>query len=201
MDQQPFFVTKDGCTVFFNEAAERNARASDEAGAPIFDVVHYARLVAPGQRLSEVVYEVWRHRAGEAKGRFVDDQHVIGRVQEAYEAWRTGQATSDTGTPLEQWPQLDVAQVASLKHQNVRTVQQLAELPDASLGRIGPQARTLRDQAKEFLVKGKDEARFAKLQKQLNDQAAQLKILEDENNKLRAHTVKHTQPAPEAELA
>lgn len=115
--------------LFFEEKAIKDERASRD-GPPIFDTVHQVRVVVAGSRGGEgPVYEMWRrkHDGAEKNG------EGFKRFGKPYSEWRAGKTPADTGTPLEQWPLMDVAMVATLKASHVYTVQQLADLPDSAL--------------------------------------------------------------------
>jgi hypothetical protein len=72
------------------------------------------------------------------------------------DAWEKEQETPDDGTPLDTWPRLDVAMVASLREAGIYSVEMLAGVPDNRLGSIGMGGRVLRDQAIAYLesIKG-----------------------------------------------
>jgi hypothetical protein len=139
---QPYILS-DKTVVFFRERAERNERASERAGAPRYDRVVIAALRAPGQRSSEYCFEAARIFPEEL-GRTpkespeLDTERVIRapngavegacRVRQVYDLWKKEQTQADSGMPLEMWAAIDIAQVASLKHVNVYTVEQLATL-------------------------------------------------------------------------
>lgn len=73
-----------------------------------------------------------------------------------YQQWKAGQQMSASGTPLEMFAVLTPAQIHHMKSLNIFTVEQLAEVADASLHNI-PFGQTTRLQAREFL-KNKAEA-------------------------------------------
>jgi hypothetical protein len=58
----------------------------------------------------------------------------------------------ETGTPLNQLKSLSKAQVKNLRSQNVKTVDQLANLSDASANALGPGMMDFRKLAKQFLA-------------------------------------------------
>lgn len=187
----PPFILPDQSVCFFVERAERNQRASDIAGTPQYDRVVVATIKSPGQKESEASYEVVRCNADGAR----KERHIMARVRPAFEAWEREQTLSDTGMPLELWPAIDVTQVAALKHVNVYTVEQLAQLPDGTLPKtgLGLQAREVRTRAQAYLDAAKGASKFealaARLEK-LEDKGrldgAELQRLRDENETLRA---------------
>jgi ATP-dependent helicase/DNAse subunit B len=74
-------------------------------------------------------------------------------VKEAHARWKAGEELPENGTALEAWPGVDKGQVTALKHSHIRTVEDLAALPDRDIDKIKlPDARKLRDLAKAFVA-------------------------------------------------
>ena len=108
-----------------------------------------------------------------------------------YAAFKDGKEAPLTGTPVEEWPPCSASMVAMLKLMNVRTVEQLAELPDDALLRIGMGAREFRAKARAWLAQAKDGAeldrttvalqmaddKIAALEKQVADLASKCEAL------------------------
>jgi len=194
--QSPPFQLPDRTVVFFREKAERNERATELAGAPRYDRVVIAALRAPGQKSSEHCFEAARFfpdelveaRAKEGKplknpkespelnsNRPIRDANnmQVGFccVRQIYDPYINQQKPSDSGMPLEMWSAVDVTQVATLKHVNIYTVEQLADLPDGFLPNtgLGLNARELRTKAQAYLAHaagaGKVEALAARVER------------------------------------
>jgi hypothetical protein len=228
MQAQPQpFILPDRTVVFFHEKAEKNERASEQFGAPRYDRVVVASLKAPGQRSSEYCFEAARHYpegftdknknpvASPKLGRELDmarpilDQNGIPAghctVRAVYDLWIKQQTPADSGTPLENWPQLDVAQVQTLKHVNVYTVEQLAGMPDGFLPNcgLGVQARAIRAKAQAFVQhatdgSGKVEALAARLDRfedEMKAKDAEIEELRRENARLLAANPAAAAPA------
>lgn len=162
--------------VFFKEEPVKNEKAS-QGGPPVYDVVTYLRIAAPGQQKSFPIYEICR--------RFEDgtekiDKGVHARFWQVYDQYRAKQAPSAAGTPLEQWPLMDVAQVRAFKDANIFTVQQLAELGDNGIENVR-KGREWRARAQSWLQEAKaasndeDRARIAKLEEELAETKELLK--------------------------
>lgn len=105
------------------------------------DWVRWARVGSNGATTDEKVDRVKKH-----------DPAVWSAIQRAYEAWKNGQDVPVDGTPLEAWPGVSRGQVATLRLLNVRTVEELAEVNDATMDRIGLGSRKLRDAAVAFVA-------------------------------------------------
>ena len=130
----------------FEEVAIKNEVASRD-GPPVFDIVKQVKVVVAGMRDEGPIYEMERLRAdGTVK---LGDENARRRFGKPFEEWKAGQSPSMTGTPLEQWPLMDKAMVASLKATHVYTVQQLAELPDSALD------QSFRRGGREWVAKAK----------------------------------------------
>ena len=127
---------RDDCIPHFYMRAVRNPARSEERGRPVFDEIAYVRVLVPGDRNSVV-----DRRASDS-----DRERWPGRWA-AFEARRERPA----GTPIEHWPYLTVAGVAELKALKVFTVEQVAEADEALKERIGEDAATLAERARQFL--------------------------------------------------
>ena len=78
------------------------------------------------------------------------------RFSEIFAAFDKGEDAPLNGTPLEQWPKLDVTQVETLKAAKIFTVQALAEIHDASLHRLPGGYRGLIVEAQKWLNQGQE---------------------------------------------
>lgn len=99
-----------------------------------------------------------------------------------YAQFKQGQSAVVTGTPLDLWPAMQPAQIAELKHQGIRTVEQLAELSDSSSGVLRG-FYAMKHKAKQFLEDAKDKNSTAVVRVQMEEQEArhkaELKAMED----------------------
>ena len=145
--------------VFIEEKAVKNERAS-EAGEAVYDRVLFLRVLASGQKFSSPIFEAWRHVMqpdGTEKQKI--DQLVYRRFKGVCDEWQSKAAPSQSGTPLEQWPLMDVALVQMFKDANVYTVQALAGLPDSALENVRGKAREWRAKAQAWLEDARDAGR------------------------------------------
>lgn len=76
-----------------------------------------------------------------------------------YRAWRNGLTTAPDGTPLEMWARLATSPhiIGDLKHINIFTIEQVANVADALLPRI-PMGQTLKNDAIAWIADRKDTA-------------------------------------------
>jgi hypothetical protein len=128
---------------FFVEPV-RDTRASLDAGRDIFVERERVRIIIPGMIASVLVKEVTEeHRE---------------RWPDQYKAFKSGQDVVLTGTPLEEWPILNKAMIAELKHLQIRTVEELAGLSDVAVQHIGMGGQVLRERARGWLDEAQAEA-------------------------------------------
>lgn len=123
--------------------------ASAQAGRQIYREREMVKIVTPGNMLNIFATEV-------------TDEHR-NRWPEAYKAFKDGRDLTTDGTPLEEWPILNRAMVAELKHLGFRSVENLANASDTALQTIGKGGYSIRERAKAFL----DDADRIALEEQL----------------------------------
>jgi hypothetical protein len=118
-----------------------------------------------------------------------DDQGLRGaflaarwaEIEPAYKAWKEGAEIPETGTPLSVWPGVTPDQVQVLRMAAIRTVEDIAEMPDGALGRVQlPNMRELREQAKRFLASRDTHAAA----KRAADQDAEIQALKEQNEEM-----------------
>lgn len=73
-------------------------------------------------------------------------------IEPAYSAWKAGNEIPTNGTALSAWPGVTPEQAQSLKASGLRTIEDVATIPDHMLSKVHlPNMRDLRNQAKAFL--------------------------------------------------
>src|SRR4051812_39375598 len=123
-DAAPAFVTDikgDGARPRFYMKPIKNNFQSDLKGTPVFEDREFVEILVPGDRKT-----VWEG--------FVSAEHK-GRWPREYAAFKAGQEVSVDGFALEEWPAITRSQVEELRFAHVRTVEQLATLPDDALNK------------------------------------------------------------------
>lgn len=74
------------------------------------------------------------------------------QIERALKAWRDGHEITVDGTPLAAWPGLNTAQAGVFRALGMATVEQIATMNDAMMGRVQlPGVRDIVAQAKAFL--------------------------------------------------
>jgi hypothetical protein len=147
--------------------------ATTRAGRPIFKEVDFIHIWTPGDKTTEIDVPV--------------DDHYRQRFAAKYEAYLAGRdQDSADGTPLSQWPGLTGAQVQELAHFKVKTVEQLAEMSDDNISKLGPGYLDRRKAAKIYLEAASGNAPLERMQAdlQLRDnlieqQKIQMKSMQD----------------------
>lgn len=141
---------------FFTQPVKNNFQ-SEAHGRPIYDTALMVEVMVPAMRESTPQFEVERTYCEEV-GLDENGQRKVVRTEkydmyrpqiEAFKAQSNDGAIQ--GTPLSQWPQVDAGTVATLRAAGVFTVEQLSEVADGNLSKLGIGGRVLREQAKAYL--------------------------------------------------
>lgn len=133
---------------FFPKAVQNNHQSAIE-GRPIFQTFPFVRILIAGDKSSII----------ERKATDADKA----RFRPQWQAFESGQAPVESGTPIEQWPILTVSQVAEFRAMHIRTVEHLATLSDGNIAKLGPGGRELVSKAKAFIAQAKDTAEAQRL--------------------------------------
>lgn len=113
-------------------------------------------------------------------------------IRPAYEAWKKGQEIPLSGLPLAAWAGVTTEQVEVLKLHDVRTVEELRDLTDGQMQRVGlPNIRAIRDAAKAWEA-AKDSR---KVEAALLEKDAEINLLKEQMADLMA-LLKPAQPEP-----
>lgn len=153
---------------FFEDTIVDQA-ASAREGREIYKTVERVEIIMPGiSQLTKPVANV--------------TQEHIDRWPDQYKQFKAGQEMSVSGVPLEQWPILKRAQVLELKHLGFLTVEQVANMNDHAIQRIGMGGLRLKQLAQSYLDDevaqaelAKTTAENARLKQQVSEQGEQIK--------------------------
>lgn len=149
--------------VSFDVRAKEDAKATEEAGRPIFKDVEYIEKRIPG-----------------------DTKNVIVRpIEEAdkkeyalqYRAWKEGLADPSNGTPIGELPGISKSAAETLKHAGVRSIEDLSGLSDASCQALGAGTFKYRQQASDWIERAMGGAPDAKLRSELERRDSQIDAL------------------------
>lgn len=167
--QDPQYKTADGSALRIWRDSAQNKFLSEKFGRPIFDEVIFVEAISPGSRDSTPVFEVERKYASE----MAHPEPKIGSKYAEYRQYIDDFKKAETsdqslaGTPLVQWPEMNRTLVATLKANNIYTVEALANLPDTRLIVVGPDGRTWREKATAYIESAKGSAYATALAAQL----------------------------------
>ncbi len=148
--------------VRFYKHPHQDEKATAEAGRPIFVDVEYVSIAASGDKFNVVV----RPATKKDKARF----------RRQYKMFQENASESTVGTPLTRWPLIQAAQVEELKYFNVRTVEQLASMPDGNIPNVGNISK-LKKQAQDFLEFAKGQAPAVQLRNELEKRDTEIAAL------------------------
>lgn len=146
---------KAGLYIEFYPGKRYNEFRSKESGKPEFDLVTFIKKCNPGDPTNIIE-------------RPATENDEIEWPQQWAAFQRRTSYRPETGTPLEDWPRLDVATVARLKALEFHTVEQLAECSDQQCQRIGMGCFEMRTKAAAYIAAAKDSSL---VQKQAEDLA------------------------------
>lgn len=128
---------------------------------------------------------------------YLDQQVVEERVppewvekyKMAYEKFKKGEEIPLDGTAIKGWPVLSPAQQQNLIALGIRTVEDLAQINQEAIARIGMGAMALKEKAKNWLEAannvGKLAERMTAFELQLGEMSERNRTLEDQNRLLR----------------
>lgn len=117
---------------------------SEQAGHPVFADVDFIEIATPGD-LNTII-----HRPATPKD--------IATYADLFARYKQGLEPSADGVPLEAWSRLTPAQVGNYKAKGFRTVEQIAEMSDQIVGKVGMGAQADKVAAKAYLALAKDSA-------------------------------------------
>lgn len=150
---------------FFMKDVKNNFKSNQE-GRPVYDTKEYVRIIIPGDRNS----------IPERPVKDVDKA----RWPKQYAMFAQGLEMATDGTPLEQWPPIDRNQVEFLKHWNVRTVEQLSQVNDVNVQRMGMGMMSLRANAALWLEQARSGAGISRVVQERDELKSQVTLLTEQ---------------------
>jgi hypothetical protein len=142
-----------------------------ETGTEQFDYLEYCEIPIPGSK------EIWDQPV-----RDID----IKRFPEEYARFKAGQKGLDLSnvTVLKDWAPIDPAKYNELVAEGFLTVEEVANCPDSSIGKLGANGVSLRKQAQAFMANkavNSNDGRIKKLEKENQDLQEQMRQLIEMN--------------------
>ena len=160
----------DNCRPLFRWEAKQNSAKSKVEGRPIFDQGPVVTIMSPGDNKNVI----------DAK---VSDDHKS-RWPRQWEAFQKGSEQPLNGTPINEWPALNMAQVAELKALNIFSIEQLANLDDRGTQEMTGLV-TLKQQAQAHLAVGKDDGVIYEALDKVDKLTEEIAAMRAENKELR----------------
>jgi hypothetical protein len=177
----PDYGSDEQVSVAFTSEEVFSKAASFDAGVPTYVPMDFITLTTPGNKLNMV------HRP-------VTDMDMW-RFPLEWEGFKSGQQAVESGTPLEAWPLLTKGQIKDLKHNNVHTVEQVANLSDSVQGVLRA-FYSMKLKAAAFLESRADKSAEVELQAKLDERDARLAALEAQLAALLAAQANTSEPKP-----
>lgn len=131
----------DGVLVEIYEKAVKDEQASEKSDVPIYKTIPYIKKKIPNSR---DVYDQPMKASDRTK------------YPELLRQFEAGEEAPLEGTPIDQWPALDVSQVETLKAASILTVQSLAALPESGMHRLPAGYTKLKQKAEKWLNQGQE---------------------------------------------
>lgn len=147
---------------FFTKARQ-DGEESLKQGRPVFVEQDYIQIMIPGDRNNIVVRPV--------------TQQDLERFSKQYEHWKKhNENVALSGTPLESWGVLNMAQIEEFRYFGVRSIEHMADLRDDICQKIVGSI-TLKQKAQVFLQVLKDEAPMKMLNAELGKRDLEIDTL------------------------
>jgi hypothetical protein len=155
---------KSSLVIKFSMEAMENPEKTKNAGRPVYDDVEMISIRVPGDP--------------DIRVRPVRPEDKQAHAKE-YLAWKSNQSQeAASGTPLAQWALMKRSQVEEAKYLGIHTVEQLSDVSDANLQRLGPGWMALRQKARDWLASAKDGAELNKLREALDEATRRIATME-----------------------
>ena len=139
----------DGVVGTFVSEKQYNEVLSAEANEPIYVIHDYCNVRVPGN-VNANHKALVRKRYPDGREVVVTDNYFT-RFPRAWDAFLRGEDLRPVGTLIEDCAAIPRSRVPGLKAAEIRTVEELIHLPDASLRRVGLDARALQRAAAEWI--------------------------------------------------
>lgn len=156
--------------MFYNRTVEDKERTLAE-GRKCFREREFIKIMVPGDRHNTVDRPVQR------TGTIPTDD--IMRFPKQYARFKNQQEQAvHDGTPLSLWPQIPAALAEEMKHINIFTVEQLAELADTHVAKL-PMGQSWKQKAQKFVAALQDQAQVNQMAAQLEERDNRIATLEN----------------------
>ena len=137
-----------------------DVEASNEANRPIYKDVPHITIMIPGDK-------------NNIPTSIVDELHKR-RFPKHWDMFLRGLKEQIVGTPLRMAPFISESKAEELAYFNIRTIEQLADMPDGNLSFMG--ARELKNAAKAYLDKSKSADAMLDQIRELQEELAAMRV-------------------------
>lgn len=162
--------------VRFETRSVEDRDASIEAGHYVGVDTVYAIVTPVGTRDTiEKPVEDWLANIEEGVKQERIPQSWLSAYRGAYKDYQESRETPEFGTPIKDWPVATPSQIRTMLDINVRTVEQLADANEETVGRIGMGGRALKEKAKNWLETSGDQGKVAERMNALETENGELK--------------------------
>jgi hypothetical protein len=165
----------------FRAMSRENKALSDKEGRPIFEDVEVVDIRFAGSR-NYGTYPV-NQLSHWMNDPYTGEQRPITyaeRFRRQYAQFLEHKQQTKSGTPLEFAGFLTEARRSELKAQNVYTIETLAAIEGAELKNLGPGGRDMKNQAVDFIAKGRANVPNIEMQAELDAMRARLAVFEED---------------------
>lgn len=146
-------------------------RKSKEAGRPIYEEREMVRIAFPGDNKREYVapaHEMHYHNAARRQVTYAE------RFSDSYRKFKDDNSDQIVGTPIDHLPFLTISRRMEFKAAGIKTVEQLAGLPDVTIKKLGMGIREFVGQAQAYLKAAEGTSQVAAMQAQIDELKALL---------------------------
>ncbi len=164
--------------------------ASLAAGHYVAKDVDYAVIMRPGSRdklEKEAIVWLSELRAKDQKNEIPPTWFPA--FQASFKAWKDGEEEPVNGTSVKLFPVLTPSQLKTLQSAGIKTIEDLAQIPDQDLGILGIGGLNLKLKARAWLEQAVDKGKLAEenasLKTQMTQMQEQLNFLTSELGKLK----------------
>ena len=164
----------------------QDMEASKKEGRPIYKEVEWIDIRIPGNKDNVVIRPVRPN-----------DKTRFPRHYQLFQSRMAGAKEELVGTPLSLWPVVTVAQIKEFEYFNIRTVEQLAAIPDSAASKF-PGINQLKQKAEEYLALAAKKAPLSKMRNEIEELQATVEELKATNKALLARLTKEDEQEEEA---
>jgi polyhydroxyalkanoate synthesis regulator phasin len=187
MPQRPPFVT-------FEQRAVEDRNASIAAGGLVMRDVDYVIVRQVGSKDTvEKLADEWLNDLDRLVQNGTYPAEWARHFREKYMAFKAGQSEPELGLSVRQWPSLSKAQAENCIAAGVRTVEDVANMNEPTMQRVGMGARELKAKAKTY-IESRDANKAAEqitaLRAELDNKNTRIETLEQRLSALEAQSGK-----------